>query len=66
MNITASHNPPTDNGFKVRNEFGGAIDPEGLKKIESLIPDSAEETKREDFGKATETGSIVKFDAAPA
>ena len=38
VNITASHNPPTDNGFKVRNEFGGAIDPEGLKKIEGLVP----------------------------
>ena len=39
VNITASHNPGTDNGFKVRNEFGGAIDPEGLLKIErsSLI-----------------------------
>ena len=39
INITASHNPPTDNGFKVRNETGGAIDPEGLKEIEAAIPD---------------------------
>jgi len=39
VNITASHNPPTDNGFKVRDPNGGAIDPEGLKRIEALIPD---------------------------
>ena len=38
VNITASHNPPTDNGFKVRNETGGAIDPQGLKEIEAGIP----------------------------
>jgi phosphomannomutase len=38
VNITASHNPPTDNGFKVRDENGGAIDPDGLKQIEALIP----------------------------
>ena len=42
VNITASHNPPTDNGFKVRNETGGAIDPEGLKRIEALIPDDVD------------------------
>ena len=66
VNITASHNPPTDNGFKVRNEFGGAIDPDGLKKIESLIPDSAEQVKREEFQQATAAGRITKFDAAPA
>lgn len=64
VNITASHNPPTDNGFKVRNEFGGAIEPEGLKKIEGLIPDSVENVKREDFSKATEAGQILKFNPA--
>ena len=38
INITASHNPPTDNGFKVRDPHGGAIDPDGLKEIEARIP----------------------------
>lgn len=66
VNITASHNPPTDNGFKVRNEFGGAIDPDGLKQIEDLIPDSVEQVKRQDFEQASAAGRITKFDAAPA
>ncbi len=66
VNITASHNPSTDNGFKVRNEFGGAIDPNGLLKIEALIPDSVETVRREEFATAAQAGRIVKFDAAPA
>ncbi len=66
VNITASHNPPTDNGFKVRDEHGGAIDPEGLKKIEASIPDSVEKVKREELAKAMEAGHIVKFDASVA
>ncbi len=38
INITASHNPGTDNGFKVRSEHGGAVDPDALKEIEASIP----------------------------
>jgi alpha-D-glucose phosphate-specific phosphoglucomutase len=64
VNITASHNPPTDNGFKVRNETGGAIDPEGLKQIENGIPDSVEAVKRMSYAEAESAGKIVKFDAA--
>src|SRR5574337_1276897 len=56
VNITASHNPPTDNGFKVRDPNGGAIDPEGLKRIEALIPDSAESVKRVDIKEAKKDG----------
>ncbi len=64
VNITASHNPPTDNGFKVRDETGGAIDPEGLLRIEALIPDSMDNVRRSTFNEATKNGTIVKFDAA--
>ncbi|HOV05643.1 MAG TPA: phosphoglucomutase/phosphomannomutase family protein [Anaerolineaceae bacterium] len=64
INITASHNPPTDNGFKVRNEFGGAIDPDGLKEIESLIPPSEDLVKRFPFSEAESKGLVKIFDAS--
>jgi len=66
INITASHNPPTDNGFKVRNRHGGAIAPEGLKEIESRIPDAVEDVKRIAFSEAEKEGRIVLFDPKPA
>ena len=64
VNVTASHNPPTDNGFKVRNETGGAIDPEGLKEIEAGIPDDIKDVKRVAYSVGVVEGKIVKFDAA--
>lgn len=66
VNITASHNPPTDNGFKVRNEFGGAIDPDGLNDIESRIPKNEDEVRRLAISDGLASGKIVSFDAAPA
>ena len=66
VNITASHNPPTDNGFKVRDENGGAIDPEGLKQIEALIPDSDENVGRILLNDAMRDGKVVMFDASEA
>jgi phosphomannomutase len=65
VNITASHNPPTDNGFKVRDRNGGAIDPEGLKQIEALIPEAVEDIKRTSFYDAVKDGTIVVFDPVP-
>ncbi len=64
VNITASHNPPTDNGFKVRDEKGGAIDPDGLRRIEALIPDSVEDVKHIPFKEGTSEGKIMTFDAS--
>lgn len=66
VNITASHNPPTDNGFKVRDEHGGAIDPAGLKEIERRIPDDMRDVRRVPAAVAEATGMLRRFDPAPA
>ncbi|RMF37228.1 MAG: phosphoglucomutase/phosphomannomutase family protein, partial [Chloroflexi bacterium] len=64
VNITASHNPPMDNGFKVRDPHGGAIDPAGLKEIEARIPDVAG-VRRMDLEEAERKGLVDRFDPAP-
>lgn len=66
VNITASHNPPGDNGFKVRDEHGGAIAPEGLKKIEAMIPSGAAGVKTMKFDEAEKAGLITRFNADDA
>jgi phosphomannomutase len=66
VNITASHNPPVDNGFKVRDRHGGAIDPEGLTQIEAMIPAGAAGIQQLALSAAVEQGKVVRFDPAPA
>lgn len=39
--ITASHNPPDYNGYKLKGPYGGPLLPEQVAEIEALIPDSA-------------------------
>jgi phosphomannomutase len=66
VNITASHNPPTDNGFKVRDQFGGAVAPSGLAEIEELIPDTLEGVLWTNYEAGLASGQITIFDAALA
>jgi phosphomannomutase len=65
INITASHNPPQDNGFKVRDPNGGAIDPAGLKAIEAQIPATVTGVQRMDFDAAVQAGLIRAYDPVP-
>ncbi|MBP6786629.1 MAG: phosphoglucomutase/phosphomannomutase family protein [Candidatus Promineofilum sp.] len=64
INITASHNPPGDCGFKVRDEVGGAIPPDDLKRIEGGIPDIGQ-VKRMKLDDARSDGLVTLFDPAP-
>jgi len=66
VNITASHNPPEDNGFKVRDRFGGAIPPQNLKQIEDLIPENAAGVSRIRMSEGLNTGVITTIDPGPA
>ncbi len=36
--ITASHNPPEYNGYKLKGHFGGPLSSEKVEEVESLIP----------------------------
>lgn len=37
--LTASHNPPSYNGYKLKGHFGGPLSPEHVQEIEDLIKD---------------------------
>jgi phosphomannomutase len=66
--ITASHNPWTDNGFKVKAETGAAAAPDMLKELEAVIhPLEAhpEKVRRISLDEAKKKGRFELFDPAP-
>ncbi len=63
INITASHNPPWDCGFKVRDQHGAAVAPDGLREIESLIP-SLDGVNRVALDEAQAGGDVTVWDPA--
>jgi alpha-D-glucose phosphate-specific phosphoglucomutase len=65
INITASHNPPEDCGFKVRDPDGGALAPQELRKVEERIPESVAGVRILKFDDAVSDEFITQFDASP-
>jgi phosphomannomutase len=68
VTITASHNPADYNGFKVRSDYGGAIMPDVIARLETYI-DAAQDrgqVERAAFDTARATGLIQMVDPGPA
>ncbi len=54
--ITASHNPPIFNGFKLKSHFGGSAESATCKAVEGFL--DAEPVKSEPFKSAQQSGRI--------
>lgn len=59
--ITASHNPPSYNGFKLKGPHGGPTAPDLIAEVEALIPDHEIEVSQ-DLSVYEQNGQLVYFD----
>ena len=62
--ITASHNPPAFNGFKLKSWFGGPAEPSASQEVESFIDRNP--VQAEDLDSATQAGRAVVQNLRPA
>lgn len=60
--ITASHNPPSYNGYKLKSSYGGPSVPADIAGVESLIPDAVVAIPAESFDTLLKLGKIEKVD----
>jgi phosphomannomutase len=64
--ITASHNPPEYNGFKIKENFGGSARPSTTKVVEEVVAaniTSDREILEMPFAEALDRGLVQHFDA---
>ena len=65
--ITASHNPPIYNGFKIKENFGGSARPETTRLLEQIVAynrTGGRLVRSVPFEEACRSGRIEQFDAA--
>lgn len=65
--ITASHNPPIYNGFKIKENFGGSARPETTRLLEQIVAYNRAEgrlIRSVPFEEACRSGRIEQVDAA--
>jgi phosphomannomutase len=62
--ITASHNPPVFNGFKLKSHFGGSSDAATCQAVESFLDRHPVRSRK--FDEAVRAGKISLLDVRPA
>lgn len=65
--ITASHNPPRYNGFKLKSAQGASASPEECKKVESYLAKLLQQDAQPqvmDYEEALDKGWVTRFDPA--
>jgi phosphomannomutase len=62
--ITASHNPPIFNGFKLKAHYGGSADPALCRGVEAMLDRHPVRSKA--FAQATQSGQVLVRDLRPA
>ena len=65
--ITASHNPPSYNGFKIKESFGGSARPSTTRALEDLVAAnqaSGREIRSISLSDAMDAGQVTLFNAS--
>jgi phosphomannomutase len=60
--LTASHNPPSYNGYKLKAHYGGPLDPEKVQEVEDLIPNSADEYRSVTWDEILDSGMVTRVE----
>ncbi len=59
--LTASHNPPSYNGYKIKAHYGGPLGPEQVQEVEDLIPDQSNSNYKTINFKDAESKGLLEF-----
>jgi phosphomannomutase len=60
--ITASHNPPTYNGYKLKAAYGGPMIPSEVQIVEDMIPEACTLANLPSIGQLREKGLVETVD----
>ncbi len=56
--ITASHNPPSYNGYKLKSEHGGPLSPGKVQEIEDIIPEKCTKISSSSIDELIKSGKV--------